>query len=77
MRDLVRRSSFGSSQVGAGAGGYAGAMTVGRSLSVERWFAERAASLSRGAESEEEWSSAWGIVKKEKDTRGERKEESG
>ena len=46
-------------------------------MSVERWFAERAASLARGAESEEEWSSAWGIVKKEKDTRGERKEESG
>ena len=66
MRDLVRRSSFGSREVGAGAGSYAGAMTVGRSLSVDKWFEERAASLARGAESEEEWSSAWGIVKKHK-----------
>ena len=66
MRDLVRRSSFGSREVGVGAGFYGGEMTVGRSLSAEKWFAERAASLARGAESEEEWSSAWGIVKKEK-----------
>ena len=50
---------------------------VGRTLSVERWFAERAVSLARGADSEEEWSSAWGIDKKEKARRAERKEEGG
>ena len=77
LKDLARRSSFRSREGCAGTGSYAGAMMVGRTLSVERWFAERAVSLGRGADSEEEWSSAWGIDKKEKDRRVEWKEEGG
>ena len=73
MRDLTRRESLQRGKVPI-SGRYAGATWIGRSLSVERWFAERAASLSRGAESEEEaWLSAWGVVS-EKGKKGERKE---
>ena len=75
LRDLVRRGSGRRSEVGSGLGSYAGAAIVGRSLSVDKWFSERALSLARGAESEEEeWLSAWGVVPKEKGRRGEVKE---
>ena len=77
LRDLVRRGSGRRSEVGSGLESYAGAAIVGRSLSVDKWFSERALSLARGAESEEEeWLSAWGVVPKEKGRRGEVKEVS-
>ena len=59
--DLDRREA-----VAAVKGGYAGTVMLGRSLSVERWFSERASSLRRGAESDEDWSLAWGADSKVK-----------
>ena len=56
-------------------GGYAGTVMLGRSLSVERWFSERASSLRRGAESDEDWSLAWGADSKVKLGREEVKDE--
>ena len=61
--DLDRREAVTAVNLN---GGYAGTVMLGRSLSVERWFSERASSLRRGAESDEDWSLAWGADSKVK-----------
>lgn len=67
LRDLVRRGSCRRREVGPVMESYAGAVMVGRSASVEKWFSERAFSLARGAESEEDdWLTAWGVAPKNK-----------
>lgn len=65
-RGLVRGGAVAREEIGLGAGSYAGvgATFTKRTLSVDRWFSERAASLARGAES---GVMAWGIARKGKE----------
>ena len=85
QRRLVFGRSVGRTRicergVGTVAGSYSGtgASMLGRTQSVDKWFAERACSLARGAEeSEEEWLSAWGIDRKKKGDGGKERGKDG